>query len=254
MGYRLAMSANRWDAYVGALDELVAYVESLSGPYEARVGLTRLEARLLWGLKANTHALASAAAPLWDDQMLSAATLPLTRCMFEAGVLAQWVAHDPEAADSLFGEHGRNRRALGSQLTKVDAFSSYSQAIYDSQPQIDGSRSLEAKHTWRMMGLFSNGHELYSYYRMLSAHTHAGVEVADQWVDQGTDDQTLFRAEPKGLPTAVPMLALYGLVLASSAFYENFSTLDGSNPTLFLSSLAERLAVPYTLTFTGSRT
>lgn len=213
-----------------------------------RDGVSEGALALLYGLQAHAFSLAEATIDLWGHPGLRVAALPLTRAIFEAGITAQWVAQDPEAGVAVVAAHADNRRKLADNLQKVTGpFADAAPEIRAAIPAVTSNKSSTAQKIVNIAAQFSNGDELYAYYRILCGQTHAGVEVADRWLNFDTDGAVSFLSQPKIRPAQEEFLAIYGLLLAASAFEESIHT-EGPEVTGFLDDIAREVGLPNTLT------
>lgn len=202
---------------------------------------------LLYGLQAHAYALAEATIDLWGHPGLRVAALPITRAIFEAGIIAQWVAQDPEAGVAVFAAHADQRRKLADNLEKVTGpFADAAPEIRAAIPALTSKKLSTAKSIFAMTALFENGDELYAYYRILCGQTHAGVEAADKWLDVDADGAVAFLSQPKTSPAQEEFLAIYGLLLAASAFEERTQK-GGPDVSGFLDAISREVGIPNTL-------
>ena len=145
-------------------------------------GVSLRTGTLLAGLHAHAYALAEASVPLWVDEVLVVAARPVARSLFETGVIAQWVAHDPEASAALVAAYDEDQRKLAGSLRRAQRLAKLAPSVEARRPRVTSAKRGVAESFKNITDQFTDGEELYSYYRLLCGQTHAGVEVADQWL------------------------------------------------------------------------
>lgn len=212
-----------------------------------KVGVSEGVLALLYGLQAHAYSLAEATVDLWGRPGLRVAALPLTRAIFEAGITAQWVAQDPEAGVAVVAAYAEHRRKLANNLQKITGpFADAAPEIRAAIPAVTSTKMGTAQKTVTIAAQFDNGDELYAYYRILCGQTHAGVEVADKWLSMDAHGVVSFLPEPNIRSAQEEFLAIYGLLLAASAFEESVQT-KGPDVTAFLDDIAREVGLPNTL-------
>jgi hypothetical protein len=176
---------------------------------------------LTYGLACHTHEVVEQGLPIFATE--SVACVPLIRNVFEAGVTAQWLLGVDNAGITLVQEHARQRRALRRNLSESPDLNLQSMAtrVHLEDESVDFSNTLPYRPTFEAIcRAFVEGNDLYAYYRLLCGHTHAGVEVADEWLDldeQHPSGLALRRAPRTLWSDSWLYLALLGLGWSSRA-------------------------------------
>jgi hypothetical protein len=168
------------------------------------------------------------------------ATRPIARSVYECGLLAQWVVHEPDATRSVIFEAERQRGNLADALEKT-IMREHAQAIRNTLTGATAQGHNPGKVKW-LTGQFAQADETYAYYRILCAFTHAGLHVVDQWLIDRPDTPVgvaLARSLP---PQAdVAFLVVAGMLLTASAVGDVLK--PGSNYQNKLNSVSRRLGI-----------
>ncbi len=211
-----------------------------------RSGMGARAGALLAAFNTHAFAVAEASVPLWVDEVLQVAARPLARVLFEAGVLAQWVAQDPGAAQALVALHGENRRKLADSFAKAPRLAPAAPDVAASRLEVTSPLLSVASSLKNVCDRFNDGEELYAHYRLLSGHTHVGVEIADQWL--ASDEELAFRVleTPRPQNSALLALGLMGLLMTASAFEEAVEPGD-VDVVAFLDHISDEVSVPRSL-------
>lgn len=211
-----------------------------------RYGVTARAGALLAAFNAHAFAVAEASIPLWMDEVLQVAARPLARVLYETGVFAQWIAHDPEAAEAMVAAFSEERRKLATNFRKAPRLAHLAQQIEAARPDVVSPRLGIASSFASVCDRFEDGAELYANYRILSGQTHTGVEIADQWLAQEEGIHFRVLGSPRPQDPAVIALGLMGLLLTASAFEEGIApgTVD---VTAVLDRISDEAMVPRSL-------
>ncbi|MFL6046371.1 MAG: hypothetical protein ACJ72M_14805 [Propionibacteriaceae bacterium] len=145
------------------------------------------QATLLYGLNAHAHYMARRCLPILAESTIAA--VPIVRSVFECGVMAQWLRWVPGSEMTLMDDFDRQmgwviddfetsaepdwrERAteLRARLTEIPDLSEEPRGAYS------------ATKFKKICEPFYGGTDLYVRYRFLSAHTHAGAQVASAWL------------------------------------------------------------------------
>jgi len=187
------------------------------GKIFGRPGVNMLTIALVGGLNAQTHALAEATIALWDSPTAWVATVPIARSIFECGLLAQWVVHDPAAMGSVIAECERQRESLAKQLDIAKLAGG--EEIRKAHTGTRGSKENVARSVKSLTGQFAAEHELYAQYRYLCGFTHGGLSAADQWLVRtppGSRVPLAFLSEKRPVK-AYAIYVVLGLLYTASA-------------------------------------
>ncbi len=230
------MPSDQCTNYVDALIRVVEFNGRLGDRVvTGRDGVSRRTGALLAGFHAHAHALAETTIPLWADEVLIVAARPLARSLFETGVLAQWVSLDFDAGAAVVAAYSESQRKLADNFKLARRLSTLAPGVEANRPQVESPKRGVASSFRNVTDQFEDGDEVYAYYRLLCGHTHAGVEVADQWLELADDGRAFsVRSAPRPQNAMLVSVALMGLLMASSAFEDNTTTADGPNVSEFL--------------------
>lgn len=143
-------------------------------------------------LAAHVHRLADAALILMEaDRPLEA--MPLVRLAFESAITAMWLAQNEEGGRALVNEFSRQQRATRQSLSKSKnpAFAAQELDLsYVDAPDLHSYSSAQARAFQQMCEDFNGGADLYIYYRLMSAFSHPGLRVIEEYIlpsDEGDD-------------------------------------------------------------------
>lgn len=230
-------------ALVGSLIRLVEFNGGLGDRrVTGRSGTGARAGALLAALNAHAFAVAEASVPLWVDEVLQVAARPLARVLYETGVLAQWVARDPGAAQAIVALHCENRRKLDDSFAKAPRLAHVAADVAASRLEVTSPLLGVASSFKNVCDRFDDGGELYAHYRLLCGHTHVGVEIADQWI--ADDEELAFRVleAPRPQNSALLALGVMGLLMTASAFEEAVEPGE-VDVVAFLDGISEEVSV-----------
>ncbi|MCL3838016.1 DUF5677 domain-containing protein [Aeromicrobium duanguangcaii] len=149
-----------------------------------------MEIALVLPLSAHTHRLIAAAVQLVDDEK-AFETMPLVRSAFETAVQAMWISQTSDGASALSNEYSRTRLALKQSIEKssLATFGGIQLAEFE---RMDTASAEQAKKFWLMCDDFKGGSDLYLTYRILSGYCHAGIDIADRYLQEDESESRGF--------------------------------------------------------------
>jgi hypothetical protein len=141
----------------------------------------------VYGLNAHAHYMARRCLPILAESTIAA--VPIVRSVFECGVMAQWLRWVPGSEMTLMDDFDRQMAWI------IDDFESSAEPDWRERatelrarlteiPDLseDPRGAYSAAKFKKICEPFYGGTDLYVRYRFLSAHTHAGSQVASTWL------------------------------------------------------------------------
>jgi hypothetical protein len=180
------------------------------------------------------------------------AVIPILRSVFECGVMAQWVRWVPGSDAALMEETRGQLEAMNKYLSRSTASHIRDEAARTRSDHADLAENWpdlsERAHSARFAAIcdaFYGGADLYSRYKYMSAHTHAGIEVAGAWLlldDDGPGVGRPLLKKPRERWTVkdVAYIGLQALGWSSRAFDDLVAESPRSD---FLDSVEQRTQV-----------
>ncbi|HET7386780.1 MAG TPA: DUF5677 domain-containing protein [Nocardioidaceae bacterium] len=162
---------------------------------ERRADATRFVA--IHSLAAHVHRLGGAALILVGaDRTLE--SMPIVRCAYESALTAMWLAQNEAGGGAFVSEFSRQQRATERSLAKSNnpKFASAVNLPYVDAPDIASNSAAQARAFEQMCGDFDGGVDLYIYYRLMSAYSHAGLRVVEEYIrptEDGADVASLLK-------------------------------------------------------------
>jgi hypothetical protein len=234
--------------YVGLLREMCDDFDQ----FQQREGYTLnpkvrdpAQVTLLYGLTAHAHYMVRRCLPILAESTIAA--IPIVRLVFECGVMAQWLRFVP-----------------GSEMTLMDEFDGHMERVIDDLessaepgwreraaelrgglteiPDLSEAPRAYPARIRRICESFYGGTDLYRDYRVLSAHTHAGAQLATTWlVSDAAGSRVLDKPRESLSIEFVGRTALSALGWSSRAFDDLVAESPRSN---FLDSVEQRSQLP----------
>ncbi|CAI9385814.1 DUF5677 domain-containing protein [Microbacterium sp. T2.11-28] len=185
------------------------------------------------GLTRHVHETASAIALLIDAGQINTA-IPLVRMAYENALTAAWLAQSEEdhGIRAFLLEHSRQRAALKTNSLKAASatFREGASQIADADSTgLTGSLDSARQFHDICLDLAPGGEDAYIYYRILSAHSHASVGIADLYFARAPSDDTMpaWREEPDiAFGGAGPLLFFTACAMVWSARTFSYVTRD----------------------------
>lgn len=122
--------------------------------------------------------------------------VPVAREALETGVWIVWMDRFRDAADAAINEDERNRVNLTRAMLKSDLVPD---GVTLDLPEWTRLSTATASHarSFQQMTEALGIPEIYVYYRIMSEHSHPGVRIVDQYVEQREDGTPMFRGTAK---------------------------------------------------------
>ncbi len=141
---------------------------------------------MIWSLTNHTVELARTVVDLSaHDRMLVA--MPLIRLSIENAMTAVWLLVSPDSAGALMHEGLRQRRAAIEQVVKLGAtgFDESSLAAAAAElEEFSGMKSDQGQQLQKRFEAIQGGANIYVSYRIASSLSHAGVILADAYLEE----------------------------------------------------------------------
>jgi hypothetical protein len=139
----------------------------------------------LYGLNAHAHYMARRCLPILAESTIAA--VPIVRSVFECGVMAQWLRWVPGSEMTLMDDFDRQMGLI------MDDFETSAEPDWRERatelrerlteiPYLSEAPRANSAKILRICEKFYGGTDLYVRYRVLSAHTHAGAQLASTWL------------------------------------------------------------------------
>lgn len=157
----------------------------------------------VYGLARHVHETARGIDMLVKAGQANAA-VPLVRVAYESALTAAWLVQSSgdHGVKALLHEHARTRLALKKDSMKAlsDVFRSGADEIADVDPEIFKDTRDSARQFYQLcLDLAPGGQDAYIHFRLLSAYSHASVDVVELYLHPIEPENRLpaFRAEPR---------------------------------------------------------
>lgn len=186
-----------------------------------RITVTERQWALVYALTAHAYELARYLRGTLDSSSIPLAAMPTARAIFESSITACWSAHNPEGATAIGNEYGRQQNNLSESLRKVrtEVWRAAADEVADRDRDHDPSSSdAQARSIEQRAGDLVGGPDLYAMYRMMSMFSHAGIKIADEYVQPAPDNSPHpFHLRPHAEPLAEGWLSIAVCCLVWSA-------------------------------------
>ncbi|MEX1077576.1 MAG: DUF5677 domain-containing protein [Homoserinimonas sp.] len=156
----------------------------------------------VYGLSRHVHETASAICMLMKAGYGNAA-IPLVRVAYESALTAAWLVQSKgdHGIKAFLHEHSRIRLALKQDSLKAlsDIFRTGAYEIADADPELYKDTRDNAQRFYQLcLDLAPGGQDAYIHYRLLSAHSHASIDVVDLYLHSMAPNDRVpsFRAVP----------------------------------------------------------
>ncbi|WP_139320502.1 DUF5677 domain-containing protein [Saccharomonospora sp. CUA-673] len=171
-------------------------------------GKTVAQVATVFGLAAHTHRLATAVDMLWSAGMYIESA-PLIRGAMENALTAQFVAQVDDGVYGLLNNYARKRKNLVDEIVKAGYLSSDQLAsqLDEWEPVQTPSTDSATKVQQLCNDLEPGGSQAYAWYRLLSAWSHAGGAIVDEYAH---DDPFQLSITPDKFPPSTGFLVILG--------------------------------------------
>lgn len=234
--------------FLTAIIKVIAFYANQVNPRNviSKPGVRQNQVKLLAAFTRNSQAVAEASVPLWTEPYLEVAARPLARVLFETGLYAQWVWQEPEAANAVLAAHKKQRQSLANDAATIPLFAGLKEEIEETLPDVYSPLAGIAKSVEQVCLRFEEGKTLYFLYRLLCGNTHAGIQIAEQWLE--ADARLSFHVRETPHPQNATMLAtaLMGLLLCATAFEEQLEP-GRVDVIRFLREISDQVGLPGSL-------
>ncbi|WP_157156207.1 DUF5677 domain-containing protein [Diaminobutyricimonas sp. LJ205] len=157
----------------------------------------------VYGLARHVHETARAIDVLIKAGHANAA-IPLVRVAYESALTAAWLVQSKgdHGIKAFLHEHSRIRLALKKESLKAlsDIFRTGADQIADADPELFKDTRDNAQRFYQLcLDLAPGGQDAYIHYRLLSAHSHASIDVVDLYLHPMAPNHQVpsFRAVPQ---------------------------------------------------------
>lgn len=151
--------------------------------------------------------------------------VPVAREALETGIWILWVDRFDDAAEVAINEAERNRKNLKSTIIESAIFPDGVSLDIPEWTRLDSPSSGHVQSLKKMTEALKLP-ELYAFYRMFSQLSHPGIEVADQYVQMGKEQQPQFRDAAAPSHESVLATRILPLLLLKSARIVTYLTND----------------------------
>jgi hypothetical protein len=203
------------------LRELVAvWKDALGENRELRV-LDGSPTRAVSALAHADHAVAlSEAALLLADHGMLVQAVPLVRLSVECGITAAWWSVTPHSGEAANHEAARQRLAMVTDMAKLAgpvAAADAEESIADVRKMVAELKAYETVEAGKFIdrvGSLAGANWVYAYYRLLSAYSHAGALLLDNYLEPAPNTQLGWAYKPDPVfEHAETLLALQPIAL-----------------------------------------
>jgi hypothetical protein len=209
---------------------------------------------LLYGLNAHAHYMARRCLPILGESTIAA--IPIVRSVFECGVMAQWLRLVPGSENTLMDDF---QRQMGWIIDDFEAATEpdwrerateLRERLTEIPDLSEEPRGAYSARITKICDLFVGGTDLYVSYRFLSAHTHAGAQVASAWLGRDAAGWRVLDKPRESLSfEPVARTAISALGFSSRAFDD---LVANSPRSKFLDSVEQRAQLSTRLQVKGT--
>jgi hypothetical protein len=177
--------------YLGLLREMCDDFDQFQLQQRERYKLNRQvrnpsQVTYLYGLNAHAHYMARRCLPILAESTI--ASVPIVRSVFECGVMAQWLRWIPGSELTLMDDFdlqmGRviNDFETSAEPVWRERAAELRERLVEIPDLSEAPRGAHSSKIKTICDSFYGGTDLYVRYRFLSAHSHAGAQVASAWL------------------------------------------------------------------------
>jgi hypothetical protein len=152
--------------------------------FNMKIEYAKAAGPMIWSLTHHTTRLSKTICDLSrTDDMLVA--VPLIRLCIDNAMTAAWLAVDQQAAEALIHEGLRQRKNAVDGLVKAGAEGFDADELKKAADELDRfepRKLAEGQHVEPRMKAIKNGQQSYSLYRIASSFSHAGMTLADSYL------------------------------------------------------------------------
>ena len=160
---------------------------------------TEQQTAMVVALGLHVRAVAEVLRPSLVERVPAAYT-PMVRAAYETAVTMIWLDKNDDAAEAMMNEFGRQRRLLKEAMQESANLTELAERVTHADAwELTTTQGAEARNLQkRVESLGAQGSDLYAIYRQMCAHTHPGVALADQYLEEDPDGGLVLLPRPTG--------------------------------------------------------